>query len=322
MSNTYTLENVPRDLSVISNLSTAARFRLMLSLGAYPGNGSPEESAFVVAPKEIQSQVVLDALLNRDANGGSPNTQQAQQPQFAPPQQQIPQQQQQQMPVQMPLPFGNPQPNFQQPAQIPVSPVQVMPQPMGMSAVTPMPGIRPQSQGYTPPQQYPQQPAQPVQQQLPFNTQQFTQPQQLPSQGFPMPQQPPQIPQAAFNQRVNQIPATTPMMPQQPPMATQTNFRQPTTPSDPANIGISSGDFSQSAPQIFNSISRDLNYLKDTILGMARTQNMMGLILLEVAVKVLGADKEIITKMAAAASEQGEPEKMFSNAAKDLTGKK
>lgn len=95
----------------------------------------------------------------------------------------------------------------------------------------------------------------------------------------------PQYPQAGAPGQPNSAPQT-------PPPA-----RQPQTAGDPANAGS------------------ELEQLKGILLGMARTQNMLTLLVLELCQHHLGMDKPTLATLAVRNSQAGEPERLFEQAA-------
>ena len=130
-----TPENAPRDYAALLGLSRAVRYRLILTMGVQPH--SEEESAFMKAAPDVQSQTVLAMLQRRDAETGQPPmtslvmgqpTGAAPQPMQMAPQQMAPQPMQQQPQYQ-----PQPQPTLggvQMAPPMQTQPVQMAPQPM------------------------------------------------------------------------------------------------------------------------------------------------------------------------------------------------
>jgi hypothetical protein len=76
--------------------------------------------------------------------------------------------------------------------------------------------------------------------------------------------------------------------------------RAPQTSGDPGNAG-------QGQP----SLLAQVNELKSIALGMARTQNMLMLLVLELTSNQLGVDKQSLAALAVKNSLAGEPESLF-----------
>ena len=283
-----TPENAPRDAAGLQLLSRPKRYNLALAMGMFP-NESPEEQAFIAADDQTQVQALQGALAHRDAIGGVAPQQYAPAPQqYAPaPQQYAPAPVPQYAP---PPPPQHAQPGMHMQAPVVPQPMVMTPQPLAMPPQYPQPGMQP---GYTPPQPgYALPPA----------------PQFAPPSGRlpPAPQvaQPPQYtPQQMPPQYAPQLPPTPQPTPPQaaqptPPQAAQPQ-RVPQTMGDPGNAGQG---LSQSA---------QLNELKGIILGMARTQNMLALLVLELSSHQLGVDKQSLAALAVRNSLAGEPESLF-----------
>lgn len=285
MSGMQTVESVPRDINTILGLSRAIRYRLVLNLGIFQ-NGSPEEGSFIGADNQTQSQMLLDALLARDSG---------QQIQPMPQMQNMQQVPQISAPVQMQPQSVQPTVYAPPPMQVQMNPIPITPRPMGMAAVTPMQTAPIPQQNYVPVQQY----RAPV---IPITgaVQAPPQPAPMPSQGYTAPN----LGQPTVRQPV----------------------RQPNTLGDPANMGAGTSPSpipGSDLARIMNICAKasDLNNLREIVLGMARTQNMLGLIILEIAVQILGVDKDTIIRMAVSASSQGEPETLFARALQSMSGK-
>lgn len=73
--------------------------------------------------------------------------------------------------------------------------------------------------------------------------------------------------------------------------------RQPQTSGDPTNT------------------RSEIEQLKSILLGMGRTQNMLTLLVLELCQNQLGMDKPSLAALAVKNSQQGEPERLFEQAA-------
>ena len=314
-----TPDNAPRDAAGLHLLSRPKRYNLALAMALFP-NESPEEQAFIAADDPTQVHALQAALQQWDAaRGGAP--QQAQQPpQQAQPQQYaqpgVPPQQQYAQPAAAPPPQaqapGVPAPLAVTPQPLAVTPQQnVTPQQMpqqgyaqqgyAQQGYAPQPGVMPglppapPSGGLPPAPQYAQQPP-------PQYAQQPQQP--PPPQYAQQPQQAlPPAPQAALPPAPMAAPpqAAPPGLmppPAAPPQAAPQQ-RAPQTAGDPGNAGQATSQQAQ------------INELKGIILGMARTQNMLTCLVLELTSHQLGADKQSLAALAVRNSLAGEPESLF-----------
>jgi hypothetical protein len=102
-------------------------------------------------------------------------------------------------------------------------------------------------------------------------------------------------------------------MPAVQPPAAQPAQRQPSTPSDPGNAG-GTDNMLAGIQDALNNNSAKMEELEGLILGTARTQRVLGILLLEVAQKVLDIPKPALIKMVEKAQAEGEPEKFFEGA--------
>lgn len=306
-ANLITPENCPRDLGGLVALTRIVRYRLALSLSLFP-DGSAQEQAFISADDTTQSQALLTALQARDAGELPGNGHQMPAPYV--PQVIVPSAVIQtpingagQQPLAVaPAPYGGPsnQPMYPTGPAYGNQPQQHVPQ----SAPPPPPhgGYVPQQQqqqqqGYQPPQQAPQphtqfSPTPRAPQQQHFAPPPMTSPMAHPSQA---PQQAPQ-----------QVPiAAVPNLQTQPPAI----MRQPSTYGDPANTGKQVQQINN--PVLTSAEVARYDELKKTVLGIARTQNMLMNLVLELASSQLGVTKPILAKMLVGYAQAGEPEKFF-----------
>lgn len=311
--NMITPDNCPRDYEGLKNLSRVVRYRLALGLAIFQSEA--QDHAYAAAPDDDQVRALMTALSNRD-NGMHPTNGQAQQPMQQQPQY---------------APAAVPPPNMGMPAPVTPQPLAVTPAPAAAYGPPPQMGVPP---GY---QQQPQQqhmaPPPPPMQQPQYQQQpmppQYAPPPPAPMPGMPpapqaapppyapAPSYPPQQPQYApappmaapppppappSYQPQQQQPQYAPPPPQmqqapQPQMA-----RQPSTFGDPANSGgrpAPAGDLAKLAA------------IEQTVLGIARTQNMMFNLVLEIAQNQLGLDKQTIAGLLIKHAQEGEPNKFF-----------
>lgn len=280
-----TPENAPRDAAGLQILTRPKRYNLALAMALFP-NESDEEKAFIAADDATQVHALQTALQLRD-NGSQTG--------HAPPPQAAPQQPAMALPPQAPhIPTTaavSPQPMAYAP-----QPQQYAPQPQQHAPPPPQ-----AAQGLPPAPQYAQQAVAPQA----VDPRQYTQasfqhPPQYAQQPIPqgVPQAPPQyappMPQAA-----PPAPQIAPPQQQYAPPAPQMT-RAPQTSGDPGNAG-------QGQP----SLLAQVNELKSIALGMARTQNMLMLLVLELTSNQLGVDKQSLAALAVKNSLAGEPESLF-----------
>lgn len=309
-----TPDNAPRDLGALTALSRAVRYRLALNTNIYQA-GSDQEKAWVAMTPQQQAESLLGVLQDRDRNAGQSPAAPAVQPAPQPAAQPMMSQPTAPQPM-TPQPMS-PQPIAPQPivATAPVAPQPVAAQPMTAPVVgAPM---APQPLTATAPQPAPQLAYQPAPQPTPMFQQPAPQPAPPPMAGAPA--------MAAAPQPMAPQPLTaTAPTPAPAPVATQPSGRQPSTVSDPTNAGAAGGTpFAAGVnglQQQLQAIKAELETcagtgeteeLKSLILGMSRTLNILGIVLLELAEGQLGMDKPTIIAMANAASKAGEPEKWF-----------
>ena len=280
------VDNAPRDLNALTALSRAIKYRLALNLPLFQA-GSDQESAWISMSEGQQAQELLNALLAHDAGQQPAVTQQAPPPQApaqAPPQQ----------------------------TGAPVTPAPMMAAPGAPIAPAPM-AAAPYT-GQATPQAPPQMGAAQAQQPPPpplagapaasappaftpqYTPPQFGQPPQAPAQQtLPHMQPPPAVPPAA-------------------PM------RQPVTQGDPANVGAQTpqppgaGSVLVGLQNALANLDAKLGDIDSVLLGMARTQQVLTILMLEVGEKVLDLPKPALIKMIVQAKERGEPEKYFEEA--------
>lgn len=325
----YDVDNVPRDMEVLKALTKGVLYRLALSLPLFTPE-SREEGAWVGMTTEEQAKAVLAGLVEYDriraANPG--HIMQGAPPQPPPPFQPV-----------VPEPIT---PAFQAPiAPIPLSPTPAIPAPMSAGgppfpmapaqmappplAGAPaafhqtMPGQMQPGYMATPPAPM-QMPAQPAQFQMPAQPIQFQQPMQQapafqqPRQPAPAFQQPAQgnFQQPAQSHPMTQMQAPPPMQPmnQQP---AQVN-RQPVTRTDPNNMGSSNVSTIGILQSLHNALVRHdqaMERIENLLLGMAHIQNVMNILVFEVAERTLGAPKADLIKLIETSQQEGELSKLF-----------
>jgi len=290
-----TLENAPRDEAKLAALSRNVRYRLALHTNIVKMSSPEEQQSWVSMNPQEQARVLLGALAEYDKAKatGLPQTIEVMQT----------------TPIQANIPVAPP--TF---APTPVTP----PAPLGIS-VTPV-AIQPIA---------PTAPVAPVQPPVQM-------PVQMPAQMAPVPPPmggiavpspitaPVRVPtMAAVPQELPQI--TAPHIAAV-PTPQQSPLRNPTTPSDPTNMG-GKGAAKQHPSEQVDRLTRALNEfrkelesrasnedlvkLHETILGLARTINVLGIVILEMAENQLGLDKDSIVDMATAAMQVGELEKLL-----------
>lgn len=88
------------------------------------------------------------------------------------------------------------------------------------------------------------------------------------------------------------------------PQAGPPAARAPSTTGDPGNAGVQA-TYGQ------NAQAQQIEELKSIVLGMGRTQNMLMLLVLELAQNQLGFDKASLAALAVKNSLAGEPENLF-----------
>ena len=300
-----TTANAPRDVQELVKAGRAQLYMLGLSLNMF-ANGDEEKAFLQNDNTQEQAQMVLSSLSAQDAAGGqAPPLQPPTTPATAaavPPM----------APAQMTLPQAAPVP-IPAPVNVAVPAAPVQPQPL---AATPMP-VQPMP---TAAPQVPQVPAPPV----------APQP-QMPQMPQPPPPQP-QVPQAVAMPQVPTQMAPAAPFPPQPTLPAQmppapASQRQPSSATDPTNLGAvpmaAPGATPPNLAKLLKDIHEELETcagvseveeLKNIVLGVAATQNVMFIMLLELAQNQLAVPKDAIIKLIATALQGNEPEKWLEQA--------
>ena len=302
-----TPDNCPRDEAGLKLLSRVVRYRLALNLGLF-ANETPAESAFAAADDQVQVTTLLTALQARDAQmNGHQYTPPPSQPMVPAP---MTPQPLAVAPAPVPGGYGAPQPMTPQPMQ-PMAPQgqpQYAPPPPMQPMAAPMPPAYTPPPPAAPPAMPPTHQAAPPQPQYapPPAPQAYVPPPPMAAPpGVPAPMGPPPgVPQYAPPPGVpQQQQAYAPQQPQYAPPAPQPQqqapmMRQPSTMGDPANVGAvpSQGKLAD---------------IEATMLGMARTQNMLFNLVLDLAQHIMGLDKQTIALRLIQHAQQGEPMRFF-----------